>query len=196
MGAEGGINWIKCTDTKKVLKLIDFLRLGWEKDSRYDEANDEALDNAYDIGFLDETYIVSTWNSCHRFAYGMEFLKDFIEYLKEQREDTKDYYWEGINPLQLTWIELVQDYLTRPFIEPDRYQQFYGIRYDYSVPPLIKYLHYELGMFFDKVTGEFKRAPYLDDDTWKILTSPVGAWLDEIEPLVDLKSVGSEETWT
>lgn len=183
MGADGGINWVKVTgNAEEFYALVRPLGLLWEDSKCYDEYHDDYLEKnplpKLDKGF----YEISTYGSFNT-NDGMDDLYEIIENLKSYLIEPKTDYdvWGDVNPLELSWKELLTEYHTT---------DYWKMGACWSLPAPMRIIVDQLNWVFDKNTDTIKEY---DHPTFHIT---LREWLTRVMDVIDLKSFGSAETWT
>lgn len=185
MGADGGINWVHVTgDKDEFYTLVHPLGLCWNSKRSNEDAHHEYMDNHDPVpkaktGF----YEVSTYGSFNS-NDGMDELETLIEELRWYMRPSKqpfDSIWGNTNPLDLTWVEMLTEYHTADYWKQNS---------KYSLPTPMRLMLEEYGWVYDKTSGKLTEYDH------PTLNITLREWLARIRKVIDVKSFGSEETWT
>lgn len=192
MGADGGVNWIRLKDKSQrplFNKLVGPLGLLFEKGSTHEANRSYLYNNPHS-----EDKVISTYGTNQR-RYGMEELIDIVRYLQSLKEE-HDWFWNAGDPLELTWEEVLADCKTNPnFII--KYSPYIGRHYEGWTPPIARLMYEEYDVWFDQQTFTITDTDkFISKEAYEVLRTPLKKWLEQIEPLIIMHSLGSEETWT
>lgn len=177
MGADGGVNWVKVKDRKKLEKLLMPFGLLWEGGSYYDEHHYEYLNQ----NPLPSDYVISRYSNLKGYNYGLldlqEILNDIESWAEVYEKDSFDPYFRDANLLEMSWEDVLEDYYTHPDSS------------HWAAPRLVTLLVEELGFWF-------KHGKSSDRPGREVLEMKIGQWYQEVIACIDPDTFGSAETWT
>lgn len=193
MGADGGMCWIKLRNPTKYNRVHELLAPFYflTHIDDYHQSNVDWYDPTIDA----PNYIVG--------SYGTDQKFDINEDLVDVLEHDFDEIFPDMDPTptygQLTFLELVEDLKTRPFVDYDGKFFYLADRtYSYRMYNVVdsndRHISKLEEMLWDII--EYSKLEELREDLGILADMKVNDWLDELRSLLESDNHGSEETWT
>ena len=180
MGADGGVSWVKTSDAKRLFDLIRPLGFSSSLNDGYEYFHDAYLEKDP----LPPDFVIMPYGTNHELQ-GFLDVRDILHILLECDEVSSQY---GDDP---TFLDVLLDIMTRPVYEPrlrprntferGLFEVFHLGFYDLQDPKLRVNRQ-------DKIMLEASQEPMF------LIT--LRAWCQEVLKVIEIKTVGSAETWT
>jgi hypothetical protein len=180
MGADGGVSWVKTSDAKRLFDLIRPFGFWSSLNDGYEEYHDAYL--AKDP--LPPGFVVLPYGTNH----DLQGFLDVRDMLLECEDEVLSLSQYGDDP---TFIDVLLDILTRPLYEARQRPQntfesalfkvFHLSFYDLQDPKLRVARQ-------DKIMREASEEP--------MFSVTLKSWCQEVLKVIEIKTIGSAETWT
>lgn len=177
MGADGGICWVRVKDRQKFRKLVSPFCLLWDGGDSHDHYHLDYLDKYP----LPTDYEISRYSNLGRCNMGLmdldEMLKDIEYWIEDNKKGLFDPYFKDANVLEMTWVDLLEDYYTSPDST------------HWGMPHFVRVIVREVGFWF--TSDILHKWPGLE-----IFKMTVGNWYQEVISCIYRDTFGDAETWT
>lgn len=186
MGADGGISWIGLKNPKKYDRAQELIKPFWFL-THIDDYHYSNVEWSSDF-ICAPNYIVGTYGTDQNYCLDEEF-----DEIYPNMDPTPTYG-------QLTFLELVEDLKTRPFINQTSNKCYYlpNESFPYGMYNVVDSNGRHITKLEEMLwyTIKYTEEKDLREDLGILADMKVNDWLEELRTLLNPNDSGSEETWT